>query len=150
MQSGKAGGGGILRDHNGDMHCVFAAPYCNLKSSLAAKALALRDGLRMCCKIGASDVQVETDSLNLVHIVTKQTPWPWDLSFILHEIVVIAAKVQAEITHVPREGNKVADCLAGFVVSCAYFTSLDHWADLPSNVMDSCRHDKAGVSIQEP
>ncbi|MQL94515.1 hypothetical protein Taro_027175 [Colocasia esculenta] len=149
--SGEAGGGGILSDHNGDMHCAFATPYYDLKNSLAAEALALRDGLRMCCRMGASEVQVETDSLNLVHIVTKQIPRLWDLSFILHEIVVIAAKVKAEITHIPREGNRVVDCLADFAFSCACFTLLDRWADLPCNVMDSCRHDKAGrVSVDLP
>ncbi|MQL96950.1 hypothetical protein Taro_029634 [Colocasia esculenta] len=143
MKSGEAGGGGILRDYNGDMQWAFSIPYYDLKTSQAAEAHALRDGLRLCCKMDASEVQVETVSLNHVHIVTKQTPRPWDLSFILQEIVVTAAKVKAEIIHVSREGNKVADCHAEFTVSCVCFTLLDRWADLPSNVMDSCFHDKA-------
>ncbi|MQL69783.1 hypothetical protein Taro_002073 [Colocasia esculenta] len=149
-QSGEAGGGGILRDHNGDMQWAFATPYHDLKTSLAAEALALRDGLRLCSKMDASEVQIETDSLNLVHIVTTQTPRPRDLSFILQEIVVAAAKVKAEIMYAPREGNKVADYLAEFAVSCACFTLLDRWADLPSNVMDSCHHDKAGHQPKSP
>ncbi|MQL73079.1 hypothetical protein Taro_005421 [Colocasia esculenta] len=60
------------------------------------------------------DEKVETDSLNLLHIVTGQLLRPWDFAFILQEIAVIANKVEAAITYVPRESNKVADCLAEF------------------------------------
>ncbi|MQL77387.1 hypothetical protein Taro_009796 [Colocasia esculenta] len=70
MTTNEAGGGGILRDHKGNMSCAFAKPYYHLKSSLAAEAFALRDGLLMCCNKGVTEVQVETDSLNLLQIVT--------------------------------------------------------------------------------
>ncbi|MQM06974.1 hypothetical protein Taro_039805 [Colocasia esculenta] len=70
MTSGEAGGGGILHDHKGNMCCAFAKTYHSLNSSIAAEALALRDGLSICCSRGVSDVLVEMDSLNLLHIVT--------------------------------------------------------------------------------
>ncbi|MQL97112.1 hypothetical protein Taro_029795 [Colocasia esculenta] len=66
MTSGEAGGGGILRDHEGNMCWAFAQAYHYLNSSLAAEALALRDGLSICCSKGITEVLVETDSLNLL------------------------------------------------------------------------------------
>ncbi|MQL90032.1 hypothetical protein Taro_022613 [Colocasia esculenta] len=121
MMLDESGGGGILRDHKGNMCCAFAKPYHGLKSSLAAEALALRDELSICCSKGVYEVLVETDSLNLMHIVTR---------------------VKAEIIHVPREANKVADCLAGFALSCAHLTTWDSWAHLPTIVKDPYRLDK--------
>ncbi|MQM07048.1 hypothetical protein Taro_039884 [Colocasia esculenta] len=136
MTANEARGGGILRDHKGNMVCAFANPYHELKTSLHAEALALRDGLLMCCSRGIHDVLVETDSLNLMHIVTGQLPRPWDLSLILQKVAVITNRAKAEITHVPREGNKVAECLAEFAFSCVHLNTWDSWADLPTIVKD--------------
>ncbi|MQM13529.1 hypothetical protein Taro_046455 [Colocasia esculenta] len=150
MTANEAGGGGILRDHKGNMVCAFANPYHELKTSLHAEALALRDGLLMCCSRGAHDVLVETDSLNLVHIVTGQLPRPWDLSLILQKVAVITNRAKAEITHVPREGNKVADCLAEFAFSCVHLNTWDSWANLPTIVKDTYHLDKVGCPSMRP
>ncbi|MQM10798.1 hypothetical protein Taro_043696 [Colocasia esculenta] len=120
MMLDEAGGGGILRDHKGNMCCAFAMPYHDLKSSLEAEALALRDGLSMCCRKGFKE----------------------ELSLILQDIAAVTKRVKAEISHVPREGNKVADCLAGFALSCVHLTTWDSWADLPNTVRDPYRLDK--------
>ncbi|MQL77747.1 hypothetical protein Taro_010166 [Colocasia esculenta] len=98
------------------MCCAFSKPYHGLKSSLAAEALALRDNLSFCCSKGVYEVMVETDSINLLHIVTSQLPCPWEIACILQDVAVKTQKVKAEIIHIPREGNKVADCLAGFFI----------------------------------
>ncbi|MQL85439.1 hypothetical protein Taro_017953 [Colocasia esculenta] len=71
MTLGDAGEGGILRDHKGNMCCAFAKAYHRLKSSLAIEALALRDGLSICCNKRILEVMVETDSLNLLQIITR-------------------------------------------------------------------------------
>ncbi|MQM20053.1 hypothetical protein Taro_053068 [Colocasia esculenta] len=99
VTTNEAGGGGILRDRKGNMYCAFANHYKHLKSILVAEAFALRDGLLMCYNKGINDVRVETDSLNLLHIVTGKLLHPWDFAFILQEIAVIAKKVQAAITY---------------------------------------------------
>ncbi|MQM16434.1 hypothetical protein Taro_049392 [Colocasia esculenta] len=100
-----AGGGGILRDHRGTCVLAFAKNYQGVTSALAAEALALRDGLTNCCSKGFMDIMVETDSLNLVQIVTRQTPRPWELSCIIQDVVVITQKLKAQIKHVHREAN---------------------------------------------
>ncbi|MQL93162.1 hypothetical protein Taro_025803 [Colocasia esculenta] len=129
---------------------AFASPYHGLHTSLVAEALALRDGLRMCNNMGIHNVMVETDSLSLVQIVTKQISRQWDLSFILREIGVIAEHVRAEIIHTPRDGNKLADSLAGYASSCAHFSFWDSWADLPNTVLDIYCHEKAECPTMLP
>ncbi|MQM14351.1 hypothetical protein Taro_047283 [Colocasia esculenta] len=150
MTLGTAGGGGILRDHKGNMCCAFAKPYYGLESSLAAEAFALRDGLSICCSKGVYEVLVETDSINLLHIVTRQLPCPWDLACILQDVTVKTQKIMAEIIHVPRKGNKVADCLAGFASSCTHLVTWDSWADLPTNVKGPYHSDKVGCPSIRP
>ncbi|MQL76353.1 hypothetical protein Taro_008743 [Colocasia esculenta] len=150
LKSDEAGGGGIIRDHNGQMCGAFASPYHGLHTSLVAEALALRDGLRMCSNMGIYNVMVETDSLSLVQIVTNQISRQWDLSFILREIAVIAEQVKAEIVHTPREGNKLTDSLAGYAVSCAHFSFWDSWANLPNSVLDIYCHEKAECPSMPP
>ncbi|MQM04096.1 hypothetical protein Taro_036891, partial [Colocasia esculenta] len=104
--SGEAGGGGIIRDQNGTLCCAFAQTHHGLSSSLAAEALALRDGIAMCCRTGISDVMIETDSQNLLQIVTVQQTHQWDIACILQDIALKTQNMQATITYTPREANK--------------------------------------------
>ncbi|MQL86473.1 hypothetical protein Taro_019006 [Colocasia esculenta] len=150
MTSGEAGGGGILRDHEGKMCWAFARAYHGLKSSLAAEALALRDGLFICCNKGITEVLVETDSLNLLQIVTKQIACPWDFSCIMQHIATKTQKLEAEISHAPREANRVADCLASFAMSCPHVVIWDSWDDLPTLVKEPYHFDKAGYPSIRP
>ncbi|MQM00292.1 hypothetical protein Taro_033024 [Colocasia esculenta] len=106
ITSGEAGGGGILRDYEGNMCWAFTRKYYGLNSSLAAEALALRDGLSIYCNKGVTEVLVETDSLNLLQIVTKQISCPWDFACIMQHIAAKTQLLEAEITHTPREDNR--------------------------------------------
>ncbi|MQM07655.1 hypothetical protein Taro_040496 [Colocasia esculenta] len=70
--TGEAGGGGILRDHEGTCVYAFAMNYQGAISALDAEARALRDGLTKCCNQGFLNIMVETDSQILKKIVTGQ------------------------------------------------------------------------------
>ncbi|MQM02144.1 hypothetical protein Taro_034908 [Colocasia esculenta] len=143
--SGEAGGGGIIRDHNGNMLCAFAHAYHGLNSSLAAEALAMREGIFMCCRNGISEVMVETDSHTLLQIMTDQQACNWDLACILQGITAKTQILRAEITHTPREANKVADSLANFALSCPSLVSWNFWGDLPPDVKELYHQDKVGT-----
>ncbi|MQL71624.1 hypothetical protein Taro_003931 [Colocasia esculenta] len=80
---------------------AFAKAYHELNSSLAAEAIALRDGIPMCCRMGVSEVLVEIDYLQLLKIVTRQLDFPWDLSCILQDIAAMMGKIKTEINHTP-------------------------------------------------
>ncbi|MQM22342.1 hypothetical protein Taro_055393 [Colocasia esculenta] len=144
MTTGRAGGGGILRDHEGNMCWAFAQAYHDLNSSLAAEAMALNDGLSICYSKGVSEILVETDSLNLLQLVTKQISSQWDLTCIMHDIAAKTLNLKAEIVHAPREANRVADCLASSSMSCPRLVIWSSWADLPTTVKDPYHLDKVG------
>lgn len=129
--SGQAGGGGIIRDHEGNCVTAFAQAYHGLYSSIAAEALALRDGISICRSKGISEFHIETDSYNLYQIVTEQSPCPWDLVCIIQDIAAKCQNLKAEIMYVPREANRVADSLASFALTCTHFVTWHSRADLP-------------------
>ncbi|MQM11694.1 hypothetical protein Taro_044603 [Colocasia esculenta] len=151
--SGTVGGGGILRDHEGNMCWAFARAYHDLNSSLAAEAMALNDGLSICSSKGVSEVLVETDSLNLLQLVTNQISSQWDLTCIMHDIAVKTLNLKAEIAHVPREANRVADCLASWEVCGQVWgvCGLAGWAqDTSSFTVCECdkeRHRALNVTV---
>ncbi|MQM14793.1 hypothetical protein Taro_047728 [Colocasia esculenta] len=133
------------------IRCTFMAVmwevWCSRnRARLQAEALALRDGLSICCRKGITEVLVETDSLNLLQILTKQIACPWDFACIMQHIAAKTQKLEVEITHAPRETNGVADCLASFAISCPHFVIWDLWADLPTLVKEPYHFDKFNLT----
>lgn len=148
---GITGGGGVVHSSGGYFICAFAASYQRVHSSLEAEALALRDGLLLCHSNGFSSVAVESDSLVLVKTVTVCYSRPWCLTYILHEIAALSQLLQASFSHIYREANQVADCLAslgcGLTPSLSIFPS---WPDLPTIVKGPFRLDKEGFPSIRP
>ena len=62
---GPAGGGGLVRDENGDWVMGFARRIGNTSSYLA-ELWALRDGLQLCLQINAQSVVIELDAKAIV------------------------------------------------------------------------------------
>ncbi|MQL88103.1 hypothetical protein Taro_020652 [Colocasia esculenta] len=93
--AGEAGGGGILCDHHGRCVFAFATKYQGVFSALDAETRALRDGLAICSNQGILNILVETDSLNLMQIVTEQVSRPWELTCIIQDVAVTAQKLKA-------------------------------------------------------
>ncbi|MQM14159.1 hypothetical protein Taro_047089 [Colocasia esculenta] len=144
LATGGAGGGGILRDHEGRYVIDFAKNYQGVISALDAEARALWDGLTICCNKGFLDIMVETDSLNLKQIVTGQMHRPWELTCIIQEVAVITKKLKAQIMHVPREANQVAHSLAGYGCSTELFSCWESGAEIPHVFKGPYHLDKVG------
>ncbi|MQM04170.1 hypothetical protein Taro_036966 [Colocasia esculenta] len=145
-----AGGGGILRDHKGICMLAFAKNYQGVISALDVEARTLRDGFMICCSKGFLDIIVETDSLNLVHVVTGHTPRPWELTCIIQKVAEITQKLKAQIKHVHREANQAAHSLAGHGCTTEHFSFLDSGAGLPHVVKGPYRLDKVGYPTFRP
>ncbi|MQM23438.1 hypothetical protein Taro_056502 [Colocasia esculenta] len=141
---GIAGGGGILRDHNGDCIFAFAANYQRTTSALDAEARALRDGLAMCCTKGFLDIMVETDSLAFTQSVTGQALRPWELTCIFQEMVATSHLLTTKITQVPREANQTAHYLANYGCSIDQIDFWESGAVLPHTVKGPYHLDKVG------
>ncbi|MQM13585.1 hypothetical protein Taro_046508 [Colocasia esculenta] len=147
---GDAGGGGILRDHHGRCVFAFSTKYQGVITALDAEARALRDGLATCCNQGILDIMVETDSLNLMQIVTGKMSRPWELTCVIQDIVVTTQTLKAQIKHVPCEANQVANALAGYGCSTNNFSFWDSGAVLPHVVKGPYHLDKVGCPTLRP
>ncbi|MQL94060.1 hypothetical protein Taro_026721 [Colocasia esculenta] len=112
-----AAGGGILRDHMGNIIFAFSAIYQGVCSSLEAEALALRNGIILCYEKGISYFLIESDSLVLVQMMKGNYSIPWHLSIITQDILYRCQHIHVSLSHIYREANQVADTLAGPLVS---------------------------------
>ena len=69
----------------------------------------------------------------------------------MHEVALKCQMLQVSITHMFREANQVADCLAGFGCSLSISPSIWlSWADLPTLVKGPYRLDKIGYPSLRP
>ncbi|MQM08921.1 hypothetical protein Taro_041779 [Colocasia esculenta] len=82
LDLGIVAAGGILRTGYGDIIFAFAARYYDIHSSLEAEALALKDGIPLCCERGVKEFNIESDSLVLVETMKGKYSCPWRLSLL--------------------------------------------------------------------
>ena len=128
----RTGGGGIIRDHNGDVIAGFSKFY-GITTNMVAEFNAIRDGLLLCSdlSIGLSTVLIESDSLILVEMFNKGCCSLWQLQNQWNEVLCNVKQVRA-VQHQFREANAVADCLANVGISKQQSLVFGSFQDLPS------------------
>ena len=110
--SGMAGGGGLLRDDEGSWLGGFARRI-GFANSFNAELWALRDGLMLCNHLNVQAVNIELDAKSIVDAINVQGKSDSVVSSILEDCRhLIAMTPQTTVTHVFREANRSADCLA--------------------------------------
>ena len=116
--SGIAGGGGLLRDANGDWVTGFARRI-GTTSSFMAELWALRDGLQLCLHLHTQAVCIELDSKSIVEIFNSQTHANTFISSLIEDCKHMISKIpQTRTRHIFREANRCADFLAKLGTSC--------------------------------
>ena len=109
---GKAGGGGVIRDHRGCWVQGFARKIGNT-SSVIAEFCALRDGLTMAAQLGLTNLEVEMDAKIVIDLVLSNANSNYAYSSLLNDCRSLLRKFQqVKMQHVYREVNKVAYGLA--------------------------------------
>ncbi|KAL0014093.1 hypothetical protein SO802_001162 [Lithocarpus litseifolius] len=109
---GLAGGGGLIRDENGDWVVGFARKI-GIANSFMAELWALRDGLLLCLQTHVQAVIVEMDSKVIVDTFSTHAEASSTGSAILEDCKQLVAQIpQVWFNHVYREANKCADFLA--------------------------------------
>ncbi|KAL4311917.1 hypothetical protein GQ457_01G054220 [Hibiscus cannabinus] len=105
------GVGGIIRDAVGSWQFGFAR-YVGRCNALLAEIWAIHDGLLHARELGYHRVELESDCLEAVHIVTCQSG-AWGGSALLLSINrLLAMDWEVVVRHINRNMNKVADSLA--------------------------------------
>ncbi|XP_042027221.1 uncharacterized protein LOC121774402 [Salvia splendens] len=105
-----AGGGGVIRDERGRILGGFVEPL-RAESARETELLALNQGIEIAKGLGNA-VWIETESLEMVNMIKKDSRGAAQNRHLLTDIRNKLRGLNFTITHICREGNKVADYLA--------------------------------------
>ncbi|WMV57985.1 hypothetical protein MTR67_051370 [Solanum verrucosum] len=95
-----------------------------IRTNMEAEIVAILKALRYCKIKKINKVLIETDSLGVIKMIRNEWKIPWNQEEEMEEIQEIIENIQADITHVFREANQLADKL----VNEAYtHTGLKQW-----------------------
>uniref|UniRef100_A0A2N9HAG3 Uncharacterized protein n=1 Tax=Fagus sylvatica TaxID=28930 RepID=A0A2N9HAG3_FAGSY len=109
---GIAGGGGLIRNSDGDWIMGYARNI-GATSSEAAELWALRDGLTLCHQLQLTAVEVELDAKLIVNAITNNSCCHSALSPLIDDCRKLLSQLpQAKVLHCYREANFCADALA--------------------------------------
>ena len=110
--SGKVGGGRIIRDSEGRWVKGFARSI-GFTTSITAEFWALRDGLLLADQIGLQNLVIELDAKVVVELVQSKTTSNAFYSSLLANCRFLLGRFQhCKVQHVFCEVNRVADALA--------------------------------------
>ncbi|KAK9983154.1 hypothetical protein SO802_032679 [Lithocarpus litseifolius] len=138
----KAGGGGIIRNSEGDWVAGFVKKFGNVSSS-TAELWALKEGLLMAKQMGFDNLCVDLDAAFLVYLITNPTVAQLNLEPLLSDCRNLTkAFSNCRVEHVYREANNCADKLAK--MGADLYTDHLFLYNPPPVVVDLLLLDKAG------
>ncbi|KAL6142820.1 hypothetical protein ACLB2K_061096 [Fragaria x ananassa] len=139
---GPAGYGGIFRDHWGNCMGCFAGSM-GIATALEAELQAIIHAVSMASRKGWRSLWIECDSAIAIHfLANNKSSVPWRLRADWINCCSILSSMQVRFSHILREGNQVADCLANF--------GVDHegqywWDSCPSCASAAFVHNLQGL-----
>lgn len=142
---GKAGAGGIIRGHRGEVHEVFALN-CGSCSCTRAELCAVLHGLGIAWNGGHKKVLVSIDSEVVVNMLVKEIPTNSPYVHIVRECKAFMVRQEWEVVveHCYREANGAADWLANLGVNLDQ--KLLILESIPSELREILREDLSGVA----
>lgn len=145
---GNNAGGGILRDHNGDLIMAFSTKLYP-GSSAEAEAYTMLEGLKICHARNQVPHVIESDSFYLIQCMLNKWRTPWKLEYVIRQCLTMIP-LHALICHVHREGNMVADRLANHGHAIQNVTIFDHIGSLPHSCLNVYVKDQLGLGNYRP
>ncbi|PHT55029.1 hypothetical protein CQW23_03515 [Capsicum baccatum] len=111
---GSIGGGGILRDHHGNLIYAFSTPF-GIGTNNQAEVKAAIFGVAWCIQHGYTKLILEVDSDLLIKWLTHHIQPPWRLDTDLRELQNLVSQLESfQSRHVHREANYTADALSKY------------------------------------
>ncbi|GLU12286.1 hypothetical protein SLE2022_289800 [Rubroshorea leprosula] len=137
--------GGIFRDHHGNWKLGYARKI-GWSNSLAAELWAIRDGLQLAITHNFFHIIVESDSLVAIHLLQEPPPSSHNLSALIFDCRELLRQIPlAELKHIVRESNMVADQMAKLG------HGIDHdlvtFESIPLSVKQYCIADIMGIEF---
>ena len=140
---GLAGGGGVIRDEEGNWIVGFARNI-GITTSFQAELWGLRDGLTLCVERNFSVVQVELHARAVLDVITSFVCSNSLITSLVDDCKQLAGRInRITFNHCYREGNRSADKLARLGASRDRPFSI--FLSLPVDVESVFRVDRLGV-----
>ena len=109
---GLVGGGGLIRDENGDWIVGFARNI-GITTSFQAELWAIRDGLSLCVDRKFSAVEVDLDAKSVIDVLTSPSCSNNLIYPLVDDCRLLATQIsQIKFNHCYREANRSTDKLA--------------------------------------
>ncbi|CAN0825634.1 Putative ribonuclease H protein At1g65750 [Linum grandiflorum] len=143
--SGKAAGGGLIRDTLGICRAAFAANF-GVCSITRAELRAALHGLRLAWDMGFRSVNLQVDSAVVVSYLQSTSVGDLRHQSCIEDIKqLLARNWRVVVSHTYREGNRVADLLAHHGHSLSFGMHLI--TSYSVEVIDCIKADMIGVSF---
>ncbi|PHT36883.1 hypothetical protein CQW23_24583 [Capsicum baccatum] len=108
---GQAFYGFVLKRDDGSF--IYAqAGKLGITTNMVEKITAILEAVKYCTATDVTEVKIESDSLMMVNFIRKVWTIPWELTEAVEVIRTIMININVTISHIYREGNKLADALA--------------------------------------
>ncbi|XP_071909708.1 uncharacterized protein [Coffea arabica] len=140
---GLSGGGGLVRDCNGEFVFGFSERF-GLLTSLRAEMRALLVGIKHCIARGFLEIHLESDSLSLIRMVRGESVCPWEMQRDLDDLLQFKQHFRT-VVHCYREANVPADRLANLGADFSDSQLFQSLLDLPQWIRGAIRLDQLGI-----
>jgi ribonuclease HI len=139
---GLASCGGVFRNHNAEFLMAFAEPLGIATSYFAELSGAIK-AIEIAFDNKWNNLWLETDSMLVVNAFKNPAVGvAWPLRNRWRNALTKSTQMNFLVTHIFREGNKVADLFANFGLNVNLFTT---WNLVPRFIMDCFLHNKLGL-----
>lgn len=140
--SQNAGGGGVVRDSEGEILLAFSS---GLKSGsgLEAEVDTVLLGVRLAKRLG-SQVWIESDAEVVVRWLAAEQLGAAETCVEMEKVRKELEGITWKVSHIFREGNKVADYLAEIGLQSVSMTTFSR-DSAPARVKALCRMDQLGL-----
>ncbi|XP_043710209.1 uncharacterized protein LOC122659126 [Telopea speciosissima] len=130
----------------GEVVAGFASFYGDCSNDIV-ELRALRDGLKMCERLGYTEIQANSDSTATIMTVMKGRHGNWKGWYWMQEIQVLINRIKPKISFTYREGNRAADYLAS--LACEQKRDLVFHGEnqLPQELRRITREEALGLAV---
>ncbi|KAL0289361.1 UNVERIFIED_CONTAM: hypothetical protein Sangu_2617500 [Sesamum angustifolium] len=107
---GLAGGAGIIRDSAGHVHLAYQFAL-GIGTNVLAELTAVWRGMELALTHGLAPLVVEVDATTVISLLKSRASGKWEVQHLIMRIVCLQQLLMADVQHVFREVNGVADHL---------------------------------------
>lgn len=115
-----------VRNEFGDLRYAIRKEI-NEVSNTEAEAIAIVETPRLCRSHNYSHIWLQTDSMLLKNIIEGSWKSPWCIVEHVEEIMELIKGRNFRVSHIYREGNKLADHLANYALDVGTIECHEFW-----------------------